>query len=100
MPTLTVLVNGRSYPVTCDDGQEALVTASAAELDRRVQMFVKTYGQATEGQMLVLAGLMLAAELSETRTPRSDPAAEAKAAAGVDAIAQRIDAIAGRLERA
>ncbi|MDX2102387.1 MAG: cell division protein ZapA [Alphaproteobacteria bacterium] len=99
MPTVTVTVNGRSYPVTCDAGQEPLVEASAAELDRRVQMFVKAYGQPGEGQLLVLAGLMLAAELTELRQPRADLATEAKGTAAIEAIAHRIEAIAGKLER-
>ena len=97
---ISVQVNGRSYPVTCAPGQEDLVRASARLLDERVQGFVKIYGQPSESHLLVLAGLMLAAELGEGKAPKGDPAADAKAVAGIDAVAQRLDAIAGRLERA
>ncbi len=94
MPELNLLINGRSYRVACGDGEEPRLERLAQDLDRRVAGLVRQFGQAPEGQLLVMAALMLADELDEAR----NAAAGETAAAAIDRAAERIEAIAAKLE--
>lgn len=109
MPELPIVINGRSYRVTCGPGEEKRLMTLAGDLDRRVNGLAASVGQVGEGQLLVLAGLLMADELDEARAElarlRSAPAPvsvpvvdDAAAARTVDALAQRIEAIAARLQ--
>lgn len=113
MPEVAITVNGRSYRIACGAGEEARVQALARGFDQRVEGLVRASGQAGEAQLLLAAGLLLADELDEMRTelerlraapPKSAPpvvdrTAENRAAAAIEALAQRIEAIADQLER-
>jgi cell division protein ZapA len=116
MPEIAITVNGRSYRVNCGPGEEARLQSLAQGLDQRVERLVRSAGQAGEAQLLLAAGLLLADELDETRTelaqlraapvprpaapPPVDDGAERRAAAAIEMLAQRIEAIAEQLERA
>ncbi len=79
-------------------------SASLARLiDSKVAGFARQVGQAGEARLLVLAALVLADELTEAneaRAPRdgSRPADNAAVAGSVSRLAQRIEAVAARLE--
>ena len=107
MPEITITVNGRNYRITCGPGEETRLQALARGFDQRVESLVRKSGQAGEAQLLVAAGLLLADELDETRAelerlrgapPAVDHGAETRVAALIDALAQRIEAIAEQLE--
>jgi cell division protein ZapA len=110
MPEIAITVNGRNYRVTCGDGQEARLQALARDFDQRVQALVRSVGQAGEAQLMLVAALLLADQLDETRAelervkaappPEPDQAAERQAAALIDGLTRRIEAIAEQLERA
>jgi len=105
-----VAVNGRAYNITCDDGQEPRIRRLAHYVDARVGDFVKNLGQVGEGRLLLLAALVIADELSDANEALAQEKSRARAAASAtdgeteaaaDAIhgmAQRIEAIAARLE--
>ena len=110
MSEVAVTVNGRPYNITCDDGQEPRIRRLAQYVDARVGEFAKSIGQVGEGRLLLLAALVIADELSDANEAlqqeqsrvrsaetKSADAADA-AASGVHGIAQRIEAIAARLE--
>ena len=108
MAQITVSVNGRSYQVACDDGQEERVRGLAKYLDEKVGGFAQKLGQMGEARLLLLAGIAVADELAEAtdtlrRTRRTTPPAngraEEKLAEGIDQLAQRIEAIAERIEK-
>ena len=65
MGQVTVPVNGRSYTVTCDDGQEGRIRRLAQYVDAKVGEFVGTVGQVGEARLLLLAALVIADELSD-----------------------------------
>ena len=116
MPKVDVSINGRSYAVACDEGQQDRVRELAGMVDSRVKQLVGPgpVGGIGETQILVLAGLMLADELSETRAAQgghAKPAAsvqpdgmsaedEELLVAAVDHLTDRIGVIADRLGRA
>ena len=116
MGEVAVTIGGRRYPVSCDDGQEEHVTKLAAYVDRRAQELVETVGRVGEVRLLLMASLVVADELADAydelehrlqsqariaeRRARVDAEAalEARFAPLVDALAERIENIAGRLE--
>ena len=104
MAQTSVRINGRSYPIVCDDGQEAHLARLAEFIDKRVGQLAAAVGRADDSRLLVMASLMIAdelldaqAELRAARAEASDSPALAIAAAE-DAIARRIERVADRIE--
>ena len=110
MGQVTVEVNGRSYAVACDDGQEPRIRRLAQYVDAKVADFLSSVGQVGEARLLLLAALVIADELSDARDALERElnrahSANAEARADVDAVAdginnaaKRVEAIATRLE--
>ena len=111
MAQINVTVNGRSYMVGCDDGQERHVGNLAEYVDKRVRELAESVGQVGEGRLLLLATLLLADELSdlferietlERQAGRTESATESGtesfAAADIAALAERLETVADRLE--
>lgn len=109
MAQVAVTINGRSYQVACEDGQERHLADLAAYLDKRVGELTAAMGQVGDARLLVMASLLIADELAETRasleakrerTPALAPETEAALADGIESLARRIENIAARLEAA
>ncbi len=104
MPQISLNINGRSYPVACNEGEEERLRELARSIDAKVAGFARQVGQAGEARLLVLAALMLADELAEANETLRNLGAQAPAAdhaavaAGVDRLAARVAAVATRLE--
>jgi len=108
MAQVSLTVNGRPFAVTCDDGQEARIRRLGEYVDTRVAEFVRSVGQVGETRLLLLAALVIADELADAtealRRERSGVHAAAASAAvdaaanGIQGLAQRVEAIAARLE--
>ncbi len=109
MGQIQVTINNRAYAVACDDGQEAHVSRLARYIERKVAGLVESVGQVGDARLLLMASLIVADELAEaeqavvaasgedaSRLPR---AAESDLVVAIDGLAQRIEAIAARLER-
>ena len=105
MAELAVTVNGREHVLTCGDGQEARLRRLVQAVDARVAQFVAEVGQVGEARLLLLAALVIADELADAndalQTERNrNRAAEDMAADSLVGLAERIAAIAARLETA
>ncbi len=103
MAQVTVTINGRSYPVACNDGEEQRIEELARYVDAKVKTFARELGQIGESRLLVMAALVLADELADARAESGGPGNGAGldediAAAGIENLAQRIETIAARLE--
>jgi cell division protein ZapA len=110
MAEVAVTVNGRAFKLACDDGQEPRIRRLAQYVDQRIGEFVRQVGQAGEARLLLLAAIAIADELSDAnealaqeksraRAAEADMADAAEAAAsGVNGLAQRLEAVAARLE--
>ncbi|MEJ2121492.1 MAG: cell division protein ZapA [Alphaproteobacteria bacterium] len=112
MGQVAISINGQNYQITCDDGQEEHLRSLAQIVDSRVEELVSAVGQVGDMRLLVMASLLLADEVSETKdeveamrtkaaeAEQAGPAAEAQLASGIEAMAARIETIAASLEQA
>ncbi len=111
MSQVTITVNGRKYQIACDDGQEAHLMRLGSYIDKRVDELVAAVGQVGDSSLLVMAGLIIADELSDAYADMealksAEPGAAARAkdeaaiGSGLNNLAQRIESIAESLERA
>ncbi|MEE8393134.1 MAG: cell division protein ZapA [Rhodospirillales bacterium] len=110
MAQVTITINGRKYQIACDEGQEAHLIRLGDYVDKRVGELVAAVGQVGDSQILVMAGLLIADELSDIyaeleslKSADHGVAARIKAEAalgsGINNLAQRIEDIAESLEQ-
>lgn len=127
MAEVNLLINGNNYGISCDDGQERRVAQLGQYIDARVKDIARSGAASNELHLLVLTGLMIADEVFELREEvthlnrqldqlerevarieagiESSGAPETSADEGeiahaIDQLADRIDAITGRLQKA
>ena len=114
MAQIMLNINGRSYPVACDDGQEDRIRQLGQYIDSKVTEFAKSWGQIGDARLMLMAGLVITDELAEaTESLRRErnrggngaaveldrvAATESVLAAGIESLAARIEAVALRLE--
>lgn len=93
MAQVDVTINGRDYRIACEDGQEQHLIGLAAYLNARVAELVREVGQIGDTRLLVMAGLLVADELSDTKD-----ALDAERGLRQAEMAGRLDKLAGRIE--
>jgi cell division protein ZapA len=107
MAVVDVVVNGRTYQVACDDGQEDHLVDLAGYVDKRVAELAKTMGQVGDARLILMAALLVADELSEAielvdSLKKTAEDGQEERAGEVEstfaAFASRIESIAARLE--
>jgi cell division protein ZapA len=105
MATVTVTVNGRRYPIACDEGEEEHVSKLASYVDDKVSELSGSVGQIGDAQLLLMASLLVADELSDALHDLAAARGSGAGAGGdglagrLNAMAAQIEDIAGRLER-
>jgi cell division protein ZapA len=107
MAQLTIKINGYAYVVGCDDGQEQHLLRMAAEVESRVDSIKSLGSQSGESRLLVLAALLMADELHDTRIMLDNmkaelsklPHAEAETRRRLARLADRAEEIAAGLEQ-
>lgn len=115
---ISLTVHGRSYQVTCDEGQESHLMKLAQHIDRKMAELEGSVGQVGEQRLLFMSCLLIADELfdaqrqvdglksgrtsagSGTTGGGNAGLADEQATRALDACAQRIEAIAARLQGA
>lgn len=107
MAEVDIRINGRSYRLGCEDGQEGEVEAAGLLLAERVDSLVRQVGQVGEARLLMMAGMLLANELhraadSGTAAPPPSPSEEVGEAweevgRALEQLAERAEALAERL---
>ncbi|WP_310476782.1 cell division protein ZapA [Sandarakinorhabdus sp.] len=60
-------ITGRTYRISCRDGDEDRISRLGDEIAVRADSITASLGSVPEGQLLVMTALMLADELSDTR---------------------------------
>jgi cell division protein ZapA len=123
MSQVSIRINGRSYEVNCENGQENHVQRLAMSLAGKVPELVRQVGQVGDARLLVMAGLLVADELVDAElrehalvkqsaelqrqlaekeaelqaAQRARLAAEQNLSRDAMAVSDRLDAIARRL---
>ncbi len=69
MATVSLNINGLTYDIACDDGQEQRVRSLGAYIDQRVRDLAQMGGNGAvnKSQLLVLTSMMLADEVFDAR---------------------------------
>ncbi|MBW4024360.1 MAG: cell division protein ZapA [Proteobacteria bacterium] len=100
MAQVTLQINGYSYLVGCEDGQEGHLKAMGDAVQTRIDS-IKALGQTGEARLLMLASLLLADELHDKeaalRTSRQAERIAAASAQGADRTDPAFDAAVRRL---
>jgi len=108
---VTIKLNGYSYTVGCEDGQEQHLMAMADQVESRIESIKKLGGSSGEARLLVLTALLLADEIHDMRIemdalrataahPPPPPAkSEAETNRRIRKLAARAEQIAADLER-
>lgn len=116
MGQVAISLNGKSYRLECDDGEENHLTALAEQIGRQIEILKERVGQVGDDRLLLMAGLVLADELHASRrqlegldsklaaimedrasTDQLVESAQAELASQIAAAAERIQALTDRL---
>ena len=65
MAQVTVTIDGKSYRMACDEGQEEHLTDLAGRFDRYVAHLKESFGEIGDQRITVMAGIMVMDELAE-----------------------------------
>ena len=102
MPQVSVKINGYSYTVGCEEGQEQHLAAMGREVENRIDSIKALGGQSGEARLLVLAALLMADELHDLREEadglRASTNKPARKGDG-EAAARRMAKLAARAEQ-
>ena len=66
MAEIDVVVAGRTYRLGCEDGQERHLASLAADIDAEARSIAAQAGTLQEGQLLLMAALIVADRLADT----------------------------------
>ena len=106
MAQVDVSVNGQSYRIACEDGQEDRLVDLAAMVDEKVIGLVNQIGQVGSNRLLVMAALIIADELvdlkNEVGSSREleDNIKQEDMVLTLQEITKRIENIADKVEQA
>lgn len=101
MPEVEVVLNNRTYPVVCGEGEEERVREVAAFIDARLAQVKAAAPRTDEAHLLVLVSLIVGDELLDAKAAAAQaaqPLAADLRAGDDDAVAEAIAALADRVE--
>ncbi|EJF91769.1 hypothetical protein MEG_01733 [Bartonella tamiae Th307] len=67
MATISVTIDGKTYRMACDEGQEDHLTGLANQLDQYILHLKSSFGEIGDHRLSVMAGIMVMDELAETQ---------------------------------
>ncbi|GAA0776698.1 cell division protein ZapA [Roseibium denhamense] len=88
MAQITVTINGKSFRMACDDGEEERLMGLAARFDGWIGELKGAFGEIGDQRLTVMAGIMATDQLSEMERRVARLEAELK-----DAKAQQVHAL-------
>jgi cell division protein ZapA len=116
MGQVAITINGRSYDIACDDGQEEHLSRLGLYLDQKVAELVTNVGQVGDARLMVMAGLLIADELADAydelaeakeahqdgvaHNGEDDPERAGAVQQSLERLTRRIEDVAARLEGA
>jgi len=119
MAQVNVTISGKTYRMACDDGQEVHLTALGERLNQTIEMLRERFGEIGDQRLTVMAAITMADQFSETERRLRQVEAEiagleearaavverqeqleANVAGTIEAVAERIEGVAYRLNGA
>ena len=106
MAQVDVSVNGQSYRIACEDGQEDRLVDLATMVDEKVLELVNQIGQVGSNRLLVMAALIIADELVDLKNEagslqeQKDNTDQHDTVLALQEITKRIENIADQVEQA
>ena len=106
MAEVDITIAGRSYRVACRNGEEENLRSAAQLVDGKSREALAGLGALSEARQLLFASLLLADQLIEKKdvdVPAAPPPAtlpDPQVIRRVDALAERLERLAGNLEEA
>ena len=109
MAQVDISINGKSYRIACEDGQEKRLRELAQMVDAHVADMVEQVGQVGDTRLLVMASLLVADELMDLRDAANEvdegdeefsPNEIEDISFAMEGLAERVERIATRLEGA
>ncbi|MCC6597481.1 MAG: cell division protein ZapA [Alphaproteobacteria bacterium] len=111
MAEVNININGRSFGISCDDGQEQRVLNLGSYVDGRIREIARAGAANNEAHLLVLTALMLSDEVFDLRddvralgarvqNQENQEQEEASIVGAIDQLAERIEQIARRIQNA
>ena len=112
MPQVAVQINGKTYRMACDEGQEAHLLDLAQRFDKYINQLKGSFGEIGDQRLTVMAGVMvtdelvelqhkirgLESELAELRTGQSSSGnKDAQMTQALNKTAERIEQISKKL---
>ena len=67
MPQVAVVINGKTYRMACDEGQEQHLLSLAKRFDSYVGSLKESFGEIGDQRLTVMAGVMVTDELVEVQ---------------------------------
>lgn len=102
MPQINISINGRSFPMTCEPGDEGKLKDLARYVDSHVANHVQNVGQVGDARLFLMAALTIAAELGNAVGRLEDMqhglAMGDEAVAVLEEAARRIDTLSEKVE--
>jgi cell division protein ZapA len=96
---VNVKINGYSYTVGCEDGQETHLAAMAGQVESRVASIKALGGNSGEARELVLVALLMADELHDLRIELEEARRGAPLRKADGEGSRRINRLAARAEQ-
>jgi cell division protein ZapA len=103
MAEIAIDIAGRSYRVACRDGEEANLRRAAEMVDAKSREALAGLGALSEGRQFLFAALLLADQLIDrigvAPPPPPPTQPDPQVVRRVEALADRIEQVAGDLEK-
>lgn len=100
MPQVTLNVNNTPYQFTCNEGEQERLLELAQLLDGKVSQLARALGQVGEAKLILMAGIILLDEASESGGARLSRGDLVSHLGDMDTLAAQIEHIAARMESA
>ena len=116
MAQVNVRINGKTYRMACDDGQENHLASLGERLNRSIEQLRERFGEIGDQRLTVMAAITLAdqhaeaekrirdlqSEIADLEQARADGmarevAVEAEAAHAIGTLAERLETLADRV---
>ncbi|MBC7520373.1 MAG: cell division protein ZapA [Sandarakinorhabdus sp.] len=98
MGNVVVEIGGRTYPLSCRDGDEGHLAELAAGIAGKADGLTQSLGPMSEARLLLMAALMVADELHDLRSGKVSSSIAQRPAGDID-VSERLSALLQRAER-